>query len=387
MKQKQILLEIKMPRDIIKPIRAMESVMANIHQAAYQPPDWWEKWIEGQVQLSVSFEMVSTNGEPHFFIRIHRSYRDAVEAAVYSQYPEVEIQEAADYTKAVPQDVPNKDYDIFAADYRFLKSNPYPIKTYAQYETEREPVEEKRIDPLAGLLESMSKVKPGEHLWIQITATPLGEHTLEPFLKEGHELKDKLARRKAPVKPKPMIQEAADILIIGKMGDAPEEKEIIPPEMKLTPGEKEIISAVEEKISKPAFSCNSRFLYFGKRDTFFRTNFRLAFVYFSSFTTLNLNALQPWGRTFTKIKKSWFLPLNLIRQRRLYLRGRKLFRNYVGRFTPMFPRARQDKEEFVLNTAEMASLFHFPSRAVAPAPSVPRIEMKRREAPPGLPVE
>ena len=53
----------------------------------------------------------------------------------------------------------------------------------------------------------------------------------------------------------------------------------------------------------------------------------------------------------------------------------------------MFPREKQDKEIFVLNTAEMASMFHFPSRAVAPAPSVPRIEMKRGEAPPGLPVE
>ena len=95
-KQKSILLEIRMPRDIIKPIRAMEGVMANIHQSCYQPPDWWEKWIEGQIQLSVSFEMISTEGEPHFFIRIHHSYRDAVEASVYSQYPEVEIKEAED---------------------------------------------------------------------------------------------------------------------------------------------------------------------------------------------------------------------------------------------------------------------------------------------------
>src|SRR3990170_4148460 len=78
-KQKKILLEIRMPKEMLKPIRAMELVMASIHSITYHPPDWWEKWIDGQVWMTVDFEMVSTGGDPHFYIRAHRQYKDAIE--------------------------------------------------------------------------------------------------------------------------------------------------------------------------------------------------------------------------------------------------------------------------------------------------------------------
>lgn len=389
---KPILLQIKMPKEILKPIRAMENVMNSLHASVYHPPDWWETWIDGQIQTPLSFEIASIGGEPHFYIRIHQPYRDAVESSIYSQYPDTEIQEVDDYTKYVPQDIPNKDWDLFAIDYKLVRDDPYPIKTYPRFETEREAKEEKRIDPIAGLLEAMAKVKPGEQLWIQMTAAPLGgasepgfpQGTVSSFIQEGKTLRDKIARRKI-VKLKPIIEEAAEILITGKPAKAlPEEKEIIPPEMKLTPGEREIITAVEEKISKPVFKVNIRFIYLGKREVWFKPNFRLAFTFFNSYTTANLNALFPWGETLTKIHKSWFLPLNLLRPRRHYLRCRKIFRHYRRRESPLFPKA---GGTFILNTEELASLFHFPGRAVAPAPFVPRIEAKKGEAPPGLPVE
>jgi len=52
--------------------------------------------------------------------------------------------------------------------------------------------------------------------------------------------------------------------------------------------------------------------------------------------------------------------------------------------SPLFPGA---GGTFILNTEELASLFHFPGRAVAPVPFVSRIEAKKGEAPPGLPIE
>ncbi|MFC1663686.1 hypothetical protein ACFL0A_00965 [Patescibacteria group bacterium] len=383
-----VFLEIKMPKEVLKPIRAMESVMASLHASVYHPPDWWEKWIEGQLQTSLSFEVASIDGEPHFYIRIHKAYREAVESSIYSQYPEAEIEEVEDYTKNVPQNIPNKDWNLFGSDYMPLKPDSYPIKTYSKFETERETKEEKRIDPVASLLEAMAKIKKGEQLWIQITATPMAQPDLQPtlkkFLKQGEETRDKLARREND-KPKPIIQEAAELLITGKAAEvSKKEKDIIPPEMKLTPGEREVIAAVEEKISKPIFQTNIRFIYLGKRDVWFKPNFRLAFSFFNSYTTINLNAIFPFAKTLTKIHKSWFLPINIFYSRRSYLRCRKIFRNYKERLTAFFPK---DGGTFFLNTEEMASLFHFPSRTVAPAPSVPRIEAKRGEAPSGLPTE
>jgi len=50
----------------------------------------------------------------------------------------------------------------------------------------------------------------------------------------------------------------------------------------------------------------------------------------------------------------------------------------------MFPRP---EGTIILDAEEMATLFHFPGRVVAPAPFIPRVESKRGEAPPELPVE
>jgi len=390
-KQKWVMFEIRLPKEVLKPIRAMEFVMASIHGVIFHPPDWWEKWIDGQIQLSINFEIVSLGGEPHFFVRIPVSYRDGVESAIYSQYPEAEIKEVDDYTKYVPQNIPNKDWDLFGTDYKAMKDDHYPIRTYTKFETEHELKEEKRIDPMASLLEGFAKIKPGEQFWIQINAEPIAaddiNHTFDEWMAAGEKLRDKLARRpEAAQTSKSMIQEAAEILITGKTAETEkvEERDIIPPEMKLTPGEREIITGLEEKMSKQIFGTNIRFIYLGKRDVWFKPNFRFAFSFFNEYTTLNLNMIQPIGKTLTKIHKHWFLPVNLIRARRHYLRCRKIFRHYLKRITPFFPKP---GGVFVLNTEELASLFHFPGEAAALAPGLARIEAKKRAKPPELPVE
>lgn len=383
-----ILLEIRIPRDVLKPIRAMETVMSGIRQAMYKPPDWWETWIDGEVQLSCSFEVAAFDGATHFFIRIPKDIRTAVESIVYSQYPDAEIFEARDYTKFVPQDIPNDEWDMWASEYKLLKANSYPIKTYTDFETEHEAKEEKRIDPMSGLLETMARVKIGEQLWVQIIAEPITNDD-EPWITEGSKLKDLLARRVAKEKPsRPLLLEAADILILGKMPEEKEEqKELLPPEMKLTPGERDIIVGVERKIAKPAFKANIRFITLGKKGIFDRSKIRGVFAYFAFFLTENLNGLVPWGQTMTKIHKSRFLPFNRLYDRRLYFRKRNLFKRYARRDNPYFPRHNTFPGSFVLNVEEMASLFHFPGRIAAPAPFMPRVESKKGEAPADLPTE
>jgi len=388
-KQKFILLEVKLPKESLKPIRAMEPVMAGMWQGFWDPPRPWEKWWDGKISLGFQLEIVSIGGEIHFFIRCPDYRRDIVESNIYSQYPEAEISLAEDYTRNVPRGIPNKDWDFFASDYRLIRPNPYPIKTYPEFEKETEKEEEKRVDPIAALLESFAKMKPGEQLWIQIMASPIAEKYAEPFFKEGEIIRDKIAKRPETPKPKPMIQEAAEILITGKVpGEEkpPEKLELIAPELRLTPGEREIITGLEKKISKPPFKCSIRFIFLGKREVWFKPNLRLAIAYFGNYVTQHMNALFPLGKTITKVYS--VPPLSIFDARRLYLRKRKIFRQYRERFAPMFPRTGNYKTgTFILNTEELASLFHFPSRRVAPAPGVLRVEAKRGEAPPEIPIE
>ncbi len=378
---KKIVLEIRMPKEVLKPIRAMEQVFAGFH-AIHDVFTWREKWLEGQFQQSISLEIVSLGGEVHFYIRAAKIFRNIIESNIYSQYPEAEIFEVEDYTKQVPQDIPNKDWDLWGTSFVNTKPDPYPIKTYLKFESERETKEEKRIDPLAGFLEGMAGLRPGEQLWLQIRATPTRDET-KPWVKQGLEIRDKLVRRLGKPKPKPMIQEVAEVLIAGKPpGAAPaEEKEIIPPEMKLTPGEREIVAAIEEKISKFGFDCHIRFIYLGKRDVFLKPMSRFAFGLFKEVSYEDIGGFKPDKTIMTKVKSVpfWFLD-----KRRVYIRKRRLFKNYQKRWSPWFPRSGGTS---ILNTEELATLFHFPGKIVAPAPAIPRVEVKKGEAPSGLPVE
>ncbi len=395
--QKAVLLEIKLPKEIKKPIRAMEMVLSSIHASIYQPPgNLWEKWIDGQVQLSLGVEMVCIDGQPHFLIRIPIQFRDVLESSIYAQYPEVEIEEVDDYTKYVPQTIPNKEWDLFGCDYKLIKDDHYPIKTYLDFEKEGEK-EEQITDPMAALLEGMAKVKKGEQLWIQYILDPIGDADMpksySKWRQKGEALRDKIARRPEP-KPdsssKPMVQEAIEILATGppkKEEKKPEERDIIPPEMKLTPGERDVLYAIEKKMSKPVYQTIIRFIWLGKRDVWFKNNARIAFSFFNQYATNNLNALFPDGRTLTKVKKSLFFPpLNMpfIRERRHYLKARRLFRTYTKRLSPFFPRP---GGTYMLNTEEIASLFHFPSGIVAPSSGLPRVETKKKGTSWDLPVE
>ncbi|KKS90201.1 MAG: hypothetical protein UV65_C0019G0004 [Parcubacteria group bacterium GW2011_GWF2_43_11] len=396
--QKSVLLEIKMPQDVLKPIRAMEQAFNAIWANTFDPPDWWEKWFEGKQLLSVQLEMASEGGDPHFYIRCHESRRDAIESSIYSQYPDAEISLADDYTKHVPQNIPNKEWDLWGTDYIMNKLDVYPILTYLKFFEESEMAkEEKRIDPMVNLLEGMTKMKPGEYLWVQVAFSPITNSKKpeegEEFIKRGEKERDKLAKRTEKAKQKSILQEAADELISGTIPGAKEEKEqIFPAEMRMTPGEKDMVTGVENKVAKRCSRSYIRFIYLAKRDVYFGGAKAIPFGFFNQFSTENLNQLKPWPRTLTKIKKYVTLmkvpiPINeLLRARRVFRKKRRLFFRYIRRFPPLFPKPSKEGI-FLLNTEELATIFHFPGRAVAPSPTVPRVGAKRGGAPADLPLE
>jgi uncharacterized protein YggT (Ycf19 family) len=379
----EIVLEIKLPEETLKPIKAMESVFATVWQF-YDPPNWKEKWFWGQKLLDMSWEIASIDGVPHFYVRIPDFHRSLVESAIYAQYPDVEITEVEDYTQNIPQNIPTKEWDLWGCDMILMQDDPYPLRTYKEFEPEGERItkEEKRIDPMANLLESLGKLRPGEQIWIQITVKPITSKEND-WVKKGEKILEKIMGRV----PAPSLESfvpyalkgAGRVLIAGKpLEEAKLEAEKLEfGALKLSPAELEIARKTAEKIAKCGFETNIRFIYLGKKEVFFKPHLRLVLGYFNEFNTQNLNALKPWGKTITKIQ------LILI-DRRVYLRKRRMFRNYVKRRSPLDPRS---GGTFILNIEELATLYHFPSRIVAPAPTVPRIPAKKGEAPPELPTE
>lgn len=404
---RKIMLEIKMPPDVTKPIKAMENVFSGLWQT-YDPPNPREEWIDGKYQLSFQLEIASTEGDIHFYIRIPEGSRKLVETAFHGQYPGTELSLVDDYTKLLPRNIPNKDWELWGCDYKMEKDWPYPIRTYASFfEESPGEKEEKKVDPMAPLFEGLSKIGKGEHIWIQFQLRPITPSEMG-YGKKAQEIIFKIIKRAMPkesgglgddikgiagslaggtlqdiVKVGGMLATGKEVTVGGAAAQA-DEKELFPYEMRLTPGEREIVSAIETKIGKQSFRVMARFLYIARRENYFSPAKTMPMSFFTQFGTANLNTLRPWSPSITKSHTilTWFLD-----KRRAYLRKRKLFRAYIYRTPVFFPHPKMAGAFMVMNTEELATLFHFPSRIAAPSIAGPRVGTQKGQAPPNLPTE
>jgi hypothetical protein len=384
--QKWVLLEIKIPENIEKTPKAMEQVFAAFYQIYSYGLKFFEKYWEGHWKEDfISCEIIGHAGQVKFYVRTMTQYRNLVESAIYSQYPDAEISEAEDYRQLWPRTLPDKTYDIDGSDYKLVSDNPYPIRTYEYFE---ESQKEKRLDPIAAIVEVMSKLKEEEALWLQIFIRPVDKS----WTKEGEKLVAELAGREES-KPKTIFGHIGQFLrnlIIAAVEHPtwPEEekRQEKMTMMLLTPGEREIIESVERKISKLAFATNIRFVFIDRRDSYSRMNVVATMASFQQFNALHLNGLMPRIRTYTLtpaghkgIASLIVHNIKFIKRRVKWYRKRKLWDNYIRMKWARGPKS-------ILNIEELATLFHVPS-IVVEAPLLRKLAARKGEPPAGLPIQ
>ncbi|MBI4709258.1 MAG: hypothetical protein HY764_03590 [Candidatus Portnoybacteria bacterium] len=338
-------LEIKPPREIDRTPKIMEQVFAGCWGIFGTVATKYQKYVKGIIQDYLVAEIVCIGGEIHFFLRIPTKFRNFIESQIYSQYPQAEIREVDDYVWNVPPDVPNKNWDLWGAKLKLAKDEVYPIRTYAQQLDVITPADSPSfIDPLSTLMEVMGRLQPQEQIWIQMLFRPIADDWVE--------------------KVKPVVE---DIMGKAKPTTAAEAAPITI--AMLSPGQREILTLLEQKASKKAYQAKVQFTYLGRREIFSMANVGATFGYFNQFASLNTNSLRPDPLLITKANYLF------AKQRKIY-RQRKLFRF-------MRQRSFWDKG-YILNIEELASLFHFPTTAVK-APMTPWLETKKAEPPIGLP--
>ncbi|MBI4099221.1 hypothetical protein HY442_01675 [Candidatus Parcubacteria bacterium] len=372
------LLEIKIPRDFVRTPKAMETALTGIY-AIQSRQNIVEKYWDGKYQEAVSLEIVGIEGTSHFFIRTPTYYRNFIEAHLYAQYPQAEITEAEDYVKAVPESIPNDEWDLWGYDLVLALPDPYPIRTYISYEHKDE---EMHIDPVAGLLEWYSKLQPGQQMWFQINIVPADDK----WRKEGEKLVAKLAG-------KPPKEEKAALGWLGALlgdfwrafagAEAPKaEKKDAPASLMqhLSPGEVEVIKAIEMNMTKLGFKAMVRVIFVSKKEIFSkRQTIPALFAAINPYRTQHLNGLRPYIRTKATVDyfKKWREP-----QRKA--RILKAYRNRSG-FTKQTILKGLEPKSFVLSVEELATIFHFPAMSVA-TPLASHVEAKAGEPPVGLPM-
>lgn len=395
---KYVILEVRTPGNSEKPFRAMESVFTGLWQAMHDPPNPAEAWLQGKFQLTFQIEIVSSEGEIHFYLRIPEGARKGVESAIYAQYPDVEFIEVDDYTKRVPQALPNKEWDLWGTNYIFKKSDVYPIKTYPKFfEAPGEGEEEGRVDPMSLLLEGLSRLDRGEQIWIQAILHPITPEDDYNYVDMGKETIDEFIQRPGIKKTggggllgggtAKDVRDAASLLLTGappeeaREDQRQEEGGPFAAELRLTMGERDVVAGIEQKISKYAFMGSIRFMYLAKRENYFGPSKAFPMLYFTQFSTHNLNGLRPLKATITK---SYTFKTKFLDKRRAYAKKRRLFRQYTRRVHPFYP---NKGGTILLNTEELATLFRFPGKFTAPTAPLTRIQTRRGGAPPELPGE
>ncbi len=368
-----VLLEIIPPRDIEKSPKPMESIYSGI-AGVHTTLDVLEVFAKGMLTDKFSLELVSVDGVVHFYVRAPVKFRNLFEAHLYAQYPDVEITEAEDYVDKVPKLIPNKNWDLWGCDFDFGKPDPYPIKTYKYFQ---EDITGKMIDPLAGLVETMGTLGPGQQIWFQIIIVPEKE---VDWHKKNRKYVDEFAGRIKKRKgfTADLGSDLGDIFssilpaLFGpvEFGAKAEEKEEAPLEFRLTPVEKEVLKALESNVGKNMYRTKMRFIYLGKKEVFSKA-FVSSFVGgIKQFNDLNLNSFKPHTNSKTESKFVFKKPRKRFRQR-------KIFRRYKERD--------MDGKKIFLSTEELATVYHLPDMSVV-APSITRVEAKRGGAPANLPV-
>lgn len=369
------LLAIDVPRMNEQTPKAVEQIFGQI-AGAYSGPDNIEKYWIGKTQAVFSFEIVSIDGYVQFLVHTPNKFRDLVEAAVYSQYPDADIVEVEDYANKVPLVYPHPEWECWGTEFALKKPAAFPLRTHVQFEHTLS--EEYFKDPLSPLLEIFSSMKQGEQLWLQYLISP----TDDSWKEESAAVVDKIAGKKKPVK-RTILDEIIDfpLMILGEIGSsilssgeaAPPPKKDEPKSkmMELTPGEKNLLEAIQMKAAKHGFMTKVRMVYIGKRGVFNKGKVISPFKgALGQFTALDSNALKPYGKVTPKGDYFW-------ERGSVPAKTTNIIRNYKNR-------SGKGATPFVLNIEEMATLYHFPYHHVK-APLIKKTEAKRAEPPVFLP--
>lgn len=370
------LLEIIPPKNIEKSPKPMESIFAGF-SGVEKGFTTYETYVEGMFTDYMSLEMVSDEGAVHFYIRTMKKHRHLLEGNLYAQYPDVEIVEVSDYVDNFPKFIPNSQWTLWGADVATTKKHDaYPIRTYSTYE---ETITGTMIDPLAGLIEVMGKLGPGQHIWIQWVITPTSPSWNNTV---GKELADKL-KGKEKKKENPLEMVLTDIsdvfsnifkYLSGPIEfEAEKKKDDLPLDMRLSPVERDVLKAVEGNLGKVQYYVKGRCIYVTKRENY-DMSLGVSSIWgaLKQFGDDNLNGFKPDSESKTSVHYDFF------KKARLGYRQNKLFRRYKNR--------NRDGVKTVMSAEELATVFHLPDMNVM-APAMSRVEAKRGGAPSNLPIE
>ncbi|USN54004.1 MAG: DUF853 family protein [Candidatus Nomurabacteria bacterium] len=328
------------PRELLSVAETLYANLAGIkaEQHANILTNAWYNFLYGRTD-HLAFEIVAQKGLIKFYMAVPRHLQQLLESQVQAQYPMAHIEEVPDYNIFPPQGYVAGSYLTLA------KASAYPIRSYRTLES----------DPLNALTNVMSKLDPNEGAAIQMVLRPAGTS----WQKSGHAI----ARRIQDGKPVGQGNSGAMSVLgatfrtlqssVSGTSEADRrqrmEREMTPYQM--TPAEQSKVEAIGVKSSKSGFHVNIRVIAASQTLARARMIHQAVVNAFSQYTSPESG--------------------NGFRQRSLLSKTR-FVRDFVYR-------SFNEGRRYVLNTEELASLYHLPSATIE-TPNI--LWLGARKAPP-----
>ncbi|MBI4122437.1 MAG: type IV secretory system conjugative DNA transfer family protein [Parcubacteria group bacterium] len=327
------------PRQLIAPI---ESFMANL--AGLRAERGLVAWFLGR-RDHFAFEIVADEGVISFYVTVPDHLRQFVEQQIQAQYPESVIEERQDYNIFTPRSA------IRAAALTFRKSYLFPIRTYQEMEA----------DPLSALTNALSKFRDEARGGAAIQFVVRSAHprwhaagnNLAREVRQGKDLSDAIKIATSSI--------AGGVvrgLVSGRDGGGVDSPARQGQFVGLSQFEEEAVARIQAKSGKSGFEANIRIVVAAETES------KAAAELSGIINSFSQYAGYEYGNAFQPV----------------------VSRNLRGFLNDFIYRNFSERRSIILNTEEMASLFHFPLPGTE-TPNILWLVSKQSGVPVNLPNE
>jgi len=318
-------------RDLMEEVLSQAQVMYNI--IASTATKGFKSKIYGQRHLS--FEMVAYGGLVHYYTVVPSVLVDVVRQAIAAAYPSARLEEVAEHN--VFSQV-GKMSGTIGGEFTLKKSFVYPIATY----------QESKRDASRALLNALSAASREDGVAIQFMVRPAREGWTKSSVSAAEKITKDKGKKKAGfggvIAPKDLME---------ALWRPPENKEVKSEDKQLTSLEQSTVEAIEEKTRYPGYEVLVRVVVSSNTAAHSQVLLKNVVAAFALFDSPSFN-----GFKFAVTKNV-----------------EELVTAYIFRFFP------QTITQNVLNSVELATLFHLPNQKTIPTSQVQRQMSKQVDGP------
>jgi hypothetical protein len=318
-------------RDITEEVLSQAQVMYNIISST--ATKGFKSRVYGQRHLS--FEIVAYEGLIHYYAVVPAVLTDIVKQAIAAAYPLARLEEIEEHNIFSQT---GKTSGTIGGEFTLKKSYVYPIVTY----------QESKTDAARALLNALSTVTREDGVAVQIMFRPASEGWTKNSIYAANKIKKDKGVKSAGIgdmfRPKNLME---------ALWKPPESKDTKPEDKQLSSLEQSLVEAIEEKTRHPGYEVLIRVVVSSNtsaRSQALLKNIIAAFALFDSPTNN--------GFKFSISKDI-----------------EELITAYIFRFFP------QTITQNVLNSVELASVFHLPDHNSIPSSQVQRQMAKQVDGP------